>query len=259
MTSRARIALLRSLRTREARVEHGLYLVEGRRLVREALASGAPVEEVLATQAFSDSDAGRALLAGAGGAVVSRISEKDLRRVADTITPQGVLAVVRRRDVDRFALRADGLFLALDEVADPGNVGTLVRSADAFGARAVIAGRGSAGFENPKVLRAAMGSTFHLPLFAVADLPGTLSDMRDGGAEVLATVVDGEDLYAFAPAGKKVCVVIGNEARGVSPEVRATADRAVTVPCPGRAESLNAAMAGTVVLSRLARAIGGAA
>ncbi|MHC4859702.1 MAG: TrmH family RNA methyltransferase, partial [Planctomycetota bacterium] len=256
MISRSRLALLRSLHRREARAEQGLYLAEGRRLVMEALLSGAPVEEILVTEAFSATGEGAALVGRAGGAAVTRIAERDLRRVADTRTPQGVLAVLARREGDRAALEGDGVFLALDGVADPGNVGTLVRSADAFGARAVLAGPGSADFENGKVLRAAMGSTFHLPLLTVADLPDALARMRAGGATVLATVLDGEDLYEVPGGSPRVCVVMGNEVRGVSPEVRATTDREITVPCPGRAESLNVAMAGAIVLSRLARVTG---
>ena len=259
MSSKARVNLLSRLKSREARVTEGLYLAEGRRLVGEALDSGAPVREILVTDDFATSPAGSSLLDRAEGVPVEGIAPRDLRRVADTKTPQGVVALLARREPDPAALEGEGLLLGLDEVADPGNVGTLVRAADAFGARAVIAGPGTADFENPKVLRAAMGSTFHLPLLPVGDLAAVLGDLGEGGTTIVSAVLDGEDVYGLAGIGSRVLVVLGNETRGVSQAVRATTDRAITVPCPGRAESLNVAMAGAVVLSCLARMIGGRA
>lgn len=254
MASRARWKLLKSLDRASAREREGLYLVEGARLVAEALAAPAPVTELFVTERFAASPAAGPLLDRAERLAipVERVPERDFDRVAATTTPQGVLAVIRREPPDPAALAPPGLLVALDGVADPGNVGTIVRAADAFGARAVIAGPGTADFENPKVLRAAMGSSFHLALFRVEDLPEALAARREAGFEIVATVLDGEDLYAAGPARRPAVVVFGNEARGVSPEVRAIADRRLTVPCPGRAESLNVAMAAAVVLSRLA-------
>ncbi len=258
MATRAHLALLRRLSRRDARREHGLYLVEGRRLVGEALLSGAPVTEVLATQRFLDSPGGREIRALLSDrAPLDRISERDLLLLADTRTPQGVLAVIARRPPDREVLGKEGLFLALDGVSDPGNVGTLVRTGDAFRARAVLAGPGSADFENPKVLRAAMGSSFHLPLLVTDDLAAELERMREAGAEVLAAVLDGTDVYSCRSLAPRVVLVLGNEARGISPPVLEKADRRVTVPCPGPAESLNVAAAGAILSARVARMMGG--
>jgi TrmH family RNA methyltransferase len=254
MLTRARIALYRSLRRRRFRVEEGLYIVEGRRLVGEALQSGASVLTVIATEKFRTTAAGAALAAAAGdrGIPVEAAAAKDLERIAETKTPQGVVGVLSRKEPDPALLDAPGLFLALDGVADPGNVGTLVRSADAFGARAVLAGPGTADFESGKVLRAAMGSTFHLPLFRTDDLPATLGRFTP----VLATTLDGEDLYGLKFQPPSTVLVLGSEAHGVSREIAAAADRRVTIPCPGRAESLNVAMAGAVALAHLSRAGG---
>ena len=252
MLSRARRKLLVSLRHREGRIREGIYVLEGPRSIREALEFRAPIRELLLTHAFAESDAGRKLARAAAGREVAltMISENDCRLIADTRTPQGALAVLSRVVPELGALHVDGLILALDHVADPGNVGTLVRAADAFGCRAIVAGPGTADFENAKVLRAAMGSNFHLTLVSVTDLAGALRDLAEQGTEIFAATLSGTDAYQTAvTAGARVCLVLGNEARGVSSEVRKTVSGQVTVPCPGRAESLNVAMAGTVLLS----------
>ena len=260
MLTRARRKLLVSLGQRTARVREELFLLEGPRSIHEALEAGAPVQEILLTHALTESAAGEEL-AGAGtdrAITVTTISENDCRLISDTRTPQGAIAVMARSDLGVQALDGDGLVLALDHVSDPGNVGTLVRAADAFSCRAVVAGPGTADFENPKVLRAAMGSNFHLPLVTVADLPETLGRLAEQGAGVFAATLSGADAYkAGESVGRRVCRVLGNEARGVSSAVLAAVSEEVTVPCPGRAESLNVAMAGTVLLSIFTRAAGG--
>jgi TrmH family RNA methyltransferase len=149
---------------------------------------------------------------------------------------------------------AGALVLALDGVSDPGNVGTLVRTADAFDAGAVLASAGTADFFGPKTLRSAMGSTFHVPVLRTPDLPARLRELRRDGALVLAATIDGENLYEVDARVPCVVLVLGSEAHGVSREVREAADRSVTVPCPGRAESLNVAAAGAISLAILSRA-----
>jgi TrmH family RNA methyltransferase len=250
--------MLRSLSRADARRAEGLYLVEGRRLVMECILSRAPLVEILVTATFADGAPGRELLAAADAAevVVESVPEKDLAALADTKTPQGVVGVVRRTRFDHAILDrpGPGLFLALDGVSDPGNVGTLVRAADAFAVRAVIGGPETADFTNPKVLRGAMGSTFHVPCGATDDLPAALRRLRDSGAFVIAATLDGADERSLPPTGSRVALVLGNEARGVSAAARAEAAAAVTIFCPGRAESLNVALAGGILLALLAGA-----
>jgi TrmH family RNA methyltransferase len=260
MLTRARRKVLGSLGQREDRIREGIYLLEGPRSIGEALLADAPVREILLTHALAEAAAGQDLAQAATdrGVTVIQISENDCRLISDTRTPQGAIAVIARSDPSGSILDGNGLILALDHVSDPGNVGTLVRAADAFSCRAVVAGPGTADFENPKVLRAAMGSNFHLPVVTVADLPETLGRLAENGAGVFAATLSGADAYkAGESVGRRVCLVLGNEARGVSPAVLAAVSEEVTVPCPGRAESLNVAMAGTVLLSIFTRASGG--
>jgi len=254
MVTRARLALYRSLIRARSRREEGLYLVEGRRLIAEAITSGAPLVTVLVTEEFRESSEGAGLVKAAAdvGLAAENVPARDLARIADTKTPQGVVGVVRSLPPDESPLGEPGIVLALDAVSDPGNAGTLVRAADAFAARAVLFGPGCADPRNPKTLRAAMGSNFHVPVLTTSDLAARLTALRGEGAVVLAATLDGEDLTATNIDGARVVLVLGSEAHGVTPEVRAAADRAVTVPCPGRAESLNVAMAGAIALAHLA-------
>jgi TrmH family RNA methyltransferase len=258
MPTRARLKLLKSLSRRSARAAEGRYVIEGVRLVIEALASGAPIEEVLLAEDLAASPAGRDLAdrAGEAGIATEIVAAREIDRIAGTRTPQGVVAVIRHEEPDPAALAGPGLVLVLDAVADPGNVGTLIRAADAFGARAVVAGPGTADFENDKVLRAAMGSTFHVALVREPDPVARLRREREGGLEVWAAVLDGDDLDEVRPRSDRLALVLGSEAHGVSPALAAEADRRVTVRCPGRAESLNVAMAGAVILSRLTKLAG---
>jgi TrmH family RNA methyltransferase len=252
MATRERLKLLASLNRSEIRRREGLYLVEGARLVGEALGSGAPLVEILHDAAFADGGAAAGLLdrAEARGVPVRRLPARDLRRLCETKTPQGIVAVVRQAEPEPEPADRPGVLLVLDAVADPGNVGTLVRAADAFAARGVLAGPGSASYTNGKVLRGAMGSTFHLPLWTVADLPAELGRRAAAGEEVLAATLAGAPPRPVRSGGR-VCLVLGNEARGVSPEVRRVCGEEVTIPCPGRAESLNVALAGGILLALL--------
>jgi len=254
MVTRARLALYRSLSRARVRREEGLYLVEGRRLVTEAIDSGAPLATVLVTEEFvgTREGAGLAALAAETGIPVEAIPTKELQRIADTKTPQGVVGIVLARESEERRLGDEGLVLALDGVADPGNAGTLIRAADAFAARAILFGPGSADPFHPKTLRAAMGSSFHVPIYRTGVLHDDLDTMRAGGARVYAATLDGEDLYRVNTDWPCRVLVLGSEAHGVSRPVRDVADYEVTVPCPGRAESLNVAMAGAIALAHLA-------
>jgi len=242
---------LRALLSRKGRNKAGRYLIEGPRMAEEALEWDVPLAE-----AFIAPEAGEAIeeigdrLAEAG-VPFTRVSEKDLRSVSDVVTPQGVL-LVGHREMPPPVPQA-GLIVLLDTIQDPGNVGTLLRAADAFGADAVLACQGSADVMSPKVLRAAMGSAFHLPIIRTGPSGETAAGMASAGFTILAATLDGEDPYALESLPEKTVLVLGNEAGGVHPKVLQVADRRVTIPIPGPAESLNVAMAGAVLLSDLAR------
>lgn len=198
--------------------------------------------------------------AAARGIVVRVVTERVLSRLGDTVTPQGVVAVVAMPDasLDAVLARSPRLLAVLDGVADPGNAGTVIRTADALGADGVVLTRGSVDVYAGKVVRSAAGSLLHLPVVPGADPAEALDRIKAAGVTVLATAADGEDsLDDLMDAGALAAPsawLLGNEARGLPADLLAAADRRVRVPLRGRAESLNLAATGAICLHASARA-----
>ena len=233
----------RSLKDRKGRKETGCFLVEGRKMVEEALRSHFPVEAVLA-------DEGRlAELTLSESIPVYALPEHVLAAVCDTKTPQGVAAVVRMTGSDSLGSR----LVALDGVQDPGNVGTIIRTADAAGLDGVLLSAQCADAFSPKVLRATMGSVFRMGIRVTEDLPGELTRLKQEGFSVLSSQLDGTPFYEREPVGERFCLVIGSEGNGVTPEVQQLATHRVKLPMRGGAESLNAAVAAGIMMYELMR------
>lgn len=255
MLSRREQSLLRSLRQRKARQAEGLFLVEGVRAVEDLLASPLPVRLAAASSSLGDTPRGQALLhlLAARGVVLRETDDRTLAALADTETPQGIVAAAPTPSAGLDALRMEeepAVLLVLDAVQDPGNFGTLARTAEALGAVGLVALPGTVDPWNPKSVRAAMGSTFRLPVVE-AEWDALAPFLRARGAETLAAVVGGAPLGANRP--RRAALVLGNEGAGVGDETRAHAGRAVGIPLRGRAESLNVAAAGAILLHDLLR------
>lgn len=244
-----RIVAARKLTRRGGRDLAGFFLAEGRQAVSEALADPGRVREVYATEAAAD--AHHDLLA-ATAVPVRLVTEKAAAVLSETVTPQGLVAVCAFRDVpaDRLASAPPRLSVALAELADPGNAGTVLRTADACGADAVVFGTGSADPYGGKAIRASAGSLFHVDVVRSADLATLLPALRDGGVTVLAADGGGEAALDELQdeLGGPVLWLFGNEARGVPAELAALADHRVRIPMRGRAESLNLAAAAAICL-----------
>jgi RNA methyltransferase, TrmH family len=245
-----RIAAARKLTRRAGRDAAGAFLAEGRQAVSEALAtaSGA-VREVFATEAAAA--AHRDLLTGTT-VPVRLVTEKAAAGLSETVTPQGLVAVCDLPDVpaQRVAEQLPRLTVALAGIADPGNAGTVLRTADACGAGAVVFGAGSVDPFGGKVVRAGAGSHFHLDVVRSAELTELLPALRSAGATVL--VADGGGEAALPDIVDRlagpVVWLFGNEARGVPADLAAPADARVRIPMRGRAESLNLAAAAAICL-----------
>jgi TrmH family RNA methyltransferase len=184
---------------------------------------------------------------------VASVSAHESEQLGDTVTSQGILCVVRARDLSGIAvlaeLAADACVVALDEVADPGNVGTIIRTCDWFGVGAVVLGGNSVELFNPKLLRSAMGSIFHLPVIHEPNFPAFLADAGQSGWQIWTTAANGGTL---PPRGRERKIILfGNEARGVSAEIASLASTIITIPRRGKAESLNVAVSCGVVLGAL--------
>jgi TrmH family RNA methyltransferase len=253
----ARIAAARKLTRRAGRDAAGAFLAEGRQAVSEALADPARLRELFATETAAAAHAD--LLAGSP-VPVRLVTEKAAAGLSETVTPQGLVAVCALRDVPAEALVAapPRLTVALAELADPGNAGTVLRTADACGAGAVVFGAGSADPYGGKVVRAGAGSLFHVDVVRGAPLAALLADLRRAGVTVLAADGGGEAALpdVTATLAGPVLWLFGNEARGVPPELAELADARVRIPMRGRAESLNLAAAAAICLYETQRAQG---
>jgi TrmH family RNA methyltransferase len=176
-----------------------------------------------------------------------------IERVADAVTPQPILGIVATLDVELAAVFDRSPLVVCVDVRDPGNVGAIIRSADAAGAGAVICCAGSGDIYNPKTVRASAGSLFHLPVVVAPGASETLQTLGAAGVRRLATVMRGGDDYGEADLSGRVAFVLGNEANGLSFELDGLLDAALTIPIEGDAESLNVAMAATVLCFEFAR------
>lgn len=251
MLSQRQSRRVRALHRRKERRASGECLVEGPRVIEELLDEGRHLTLVLYTEEASSDPAGRRLesRARSAGVDVERVSDRELRELAGTVTPQGWLAVARIPDWAWSDLDATRL-LVLDGVSDPGNVGTLIRTAEALGVGGLVALSGTADPWNPKVVRASAGSSFRVPVVE-ASWAETRDRLQESGTPLWAAASDGEPLSRGDAPPSKVALVLGNEASGVSRSVRSDAERIVAIPMRGRVESLNAALAGAILLDRL--------
>ena len=244
-----RIAYARELLTKKGRQEHGRYLIEGPTLLTEAMHSGAQIEALYITQELRNTlSIVREL--EARDVPVHVVNEKTASKLSDVQTPTGIIAVCVARTVSVAELFAtDGLVLILADLGDPANAGTLLRSADAFGVGRVLFG--SAGVEpfNPKVVRGSMGSLFRARIAI-----GSTQEVGSAAAgwEFAGLTADGESLGGYT-APKRAALVVGQERRGLGPW-EGLCKRRLAIPMRGRAESLNAGVAGSIALYEMMRA-----
>jgi TrmH family RNA methyltransferase len=227
--------------------------VEGPRAVASALDAGAPLVDLVVSTSAQNDTAVQDCLRRASVPVYTT-DDDTLDRLADTYSPQGLLAVAETRyaDADRLAevLPAAHTVLALDRVQDPGNVGTLLRTAAWFGADAVVAGSGTAGLYGPKVMRAGAGGHWDLTLARTDDLAGTLGHLQAAGSTCYGADLQGTRAEAWSPP-RPSTLVMGSEAHGLRPATQAALDATVALPgSPARrgTESLNVAVAGGILI-----------
>jgi TrmH family RNA methyltransferase len=242
-----RVKELRAALARTGRSPEGLVAIEGEHLVQEALRSRLRFATVFLREGYSPAyelpDVEHLLLSA--DVFASAVSTEE---------PQGIAALVHAPTFSADALfpAATPLVLVLAGLQDPGNVGTLIRSAEAFGASGVLLLPGTASPWNPKALRASAGSAFRVPMLTIAEADA-LSLLHDKGVPALAAVVHGGVPVAEARLAEPAALLIGNEGAGLSPALLAAADRRITIPTPGPVESLNAAIAGSLLLYEAAK------
>ncbi len=235
----------RSLRMKKERELRALHMIEGERMLREALQAGVCIEEVFLQEGHSDTEAAL----NARGIAWHLVSRSVLESLADTKTPQWVCACVKTPPLTPPSAFPSGLIVALDAVQDPGNLGTIIRTADALGAQGVLLGKGCCDAFSPKTLRATMGSVYHLPIWECA-LEETLRGLAADGFTLLCAHLSGKEEL---PRLQDKCVlVIGNEGNGVCEAVSSLCSL-YRLPMPGKAESLNASVAAGILIYEVTR------
>lgn len=248
--------LRRLTRRRESRLGEGLIVVEGAKVLSEALDAGVGIDAVFVSAALADDPVLSRL---APSVPVHVVAEDVLGRVSDTKTSQPLCAIVRRRP-DALAalepgLRAGGFAIVAVDLRDPGNAGTLLRSAEAAGSVGVVLAGTSVDVTSPKVVRSSAGALFHVPVVTGVSLEEVVEAFIGWGVRAWAAVVrsdvsvDHDRADLFGPTA----IVVGNEARGLAADELGLIDRHLTIPMAGRTESLNAAMSATILAFEAAR------
>lgn len=252
-SANSRVKHVKALGKRKNRESEGLYVAEGASVVKDLFDHGADIAEVFVAKSAL----------GKYESMITEISDKGmpLFSVNDSImgsltaakSPQGIFAVIRQqsREFDATHLFGGRLAVALDALGDPGNMGTIIRTADAVGADALIIGPGCVDVYNEKVVRASMGSLSSIRIFMAEDLPKAVYDMQATGWKAACGHLAGSDFFERDYFGKTL-LVIGNEARGVSAQIADLCDYKWKLPMRGKAESLNAAVAAGIIMYELA-------
>lgn len=251
ITSRrnARVLEARKLKRRSFREERGKFLLEGIRGIEDAVSTGARIHEVLISPYLFRSARGQALYEKLVtlGAELYGVTEEVLEYVADTDTPQGVVAIV---GIPNGELRPGGfpLVIIANEVRDPGNLGTLIRSADAFGLAGVVLSGDVVDPFNPKCVRATMGSILRVPIRSFRDVKEAAEFLKEQGFSIVAADVEADKLCYDYHFPEKCALLVGSEAHGVSCNVLELCDATLKIPMMGAAESLNVGVAGSILM-----------
>ncbi len=239
--------LRRLAHDRRAREEEGRFVVEGPKLLDEALRAGVAIDAVFVEQGATGRLDALIARAEASGAEVHVLAPTGLRGVVTATTPQPVAAVASTPAAGIDQVLAADLVIVLVEVADPGNAGTVLRTAEAAGAGAVVVCGGAVDPFGPKCVRASAGAVFHVPVLSGAEPIEVLDRLGPAGHLRLATVVEGGEPYDLVDLRGPTAVVLGSEAHGLPAGLAVFVDRAVTIPIAGRTQSLNVAVAGAVL------------
>jgi len=237
------VKMVKSLKTKKGRGKHGAFLVEGEKCVRELMTH---MPDILSSLIVSSSQYEDLIQRAQNmGRRVYTVEEHVMAALSDCKTPQGIAAVALK------PLHADvnaGFIVALNGVQDPQNVGTIIRTADAAGCACVVLSEESADFFSPKAVRASMGSIFHIPVL-YENLVIYVSKLLTRGYRVACADIEGSEKYELEAA--RTCLVIGNEARGLSEDMLALCTDRIRIPMYGQAESLNAAVAAGILIYKI--------
>lgn len=247
---------IKSLYRKKERKSKGLFIVEGIKMIEEIIDRNYPVKNIVYTDSLLENKEGYGLFSKIQMVEnLVYVPKNIFKEISDTENPQGILGVVdiRINDIDKLKNEKSNFLLYLDKVQDPGNMGTIIRTADAFNVDGIVLRDGCVDPYNPKVVRATMGSIFRVPLYFEADGIKDIKKLKDSGMDIYASSLIGStDIYKV-DYNNDLIVVIGNESNGVSDEIYELCDKLIKIPMVGGAESLNAGVAASIIMYEVMR------
>ena len=239
---------LKKLKEKKYREEYGEFIVEGSKMIQEAIVENANIKQiVICDDSKEQYSFSKEFLYEIAKYDCVYVSEKVFSGITDVITPQGILAVIDKKSENCEIDYSSDLFLVLDNIQDPGNMGTILRTADSINLKQIIVSKGTADPYNPKVVRSTMGAIFRVKVIEKDSLVNVVKEMKKHRIKTYATSLSTETTI-YDVDFKKSAIIIGNEANGVSKEILEIADNKIRIPMPGKAESLNAAVATGIIL-----------
>jgi TrmH family RNA methyltransferase len=247
---------IKALHLKKNRDAEGLYFVEGIRFVNDAIDNEQDIIKVIISDKLESLNGGKELIARVNSVCNEcyLVNEKLFKEISDTQTPQGILAVLKKKKLNLDTIIEQGnSIVILDSLQDPGNVGTIIRTSDAAGISAVILTKGCVDLFSPKVLRSTMGSVFHMPIFESMKIDGTIELLKKSNYKIIASHLKGKNNYYNEDLTGRVAIIVGNEANGISDETAQLSDSLVKIPMPGRAESLNVSIAASIMIYEIVR------
>lgn len=247
---------VKSLKNKKNRDEKKSYFIEGIKMVEEALKEEADITTIFFSDEFilRESTSSLVNIITASKLKYFTIPEKLFKEISDTENPQGILAIVRQKDtILEKIINNNSSLIILDKIQDPGNIGTIIRTADAAGFDGIIISKGSVDIYNPKVVRSTMGSIFRIPVYFSENLVDTIKTIQLKGTKVIAAHLKGNKNYFEFDMSGAIAIIIGNEANGISDDIAALADSLVLIPMAGKTESLNASVAASLLIYEVYR------
>lgn len=241
------------LKEKKYRKEFGEYIVEGAKIVKEAIEENAKIRYIIIDENAKSNDLiEKHLKQYLENIDYIQVPNNIFKIISDVEQPQGVLAVIEKNNKNNNVDYSSDLILALDDIQDPGNLGTIIRTADSVGLKQILISKGTADPYNSKVIRSTMGAIFRVNIIECDDLVKTLKDVKENNFNIMVTSLQAnKSIYELNL--KQNVVVIGNEAKGVSKEIIDLADNKVIIPMLGKTESLNASIATGVILYEYVR------
>jgi RNA methyltransferase, TrmH family len=253
MISKKELQYYSSLLTKKYRKAENKFLVEGKKSVLEGLESSYKCEVVFVTDRFSEENAETITSIPTTKHKIITLKQKEFQKISDTETPQGIAAVFYKPKLQfsQTSFKEDKIIVMLDNISDPGNLGNIIRNCDWFGIKNILLSENIVDYTNPKVIRASMGSIFHLNIFEEVQT-SMLLEIKEKGFEILCADIEGENVFSYRSEKKKI-LILSSEAHGPSKESEMIGDKKICIPKIGNAESLNVASASAVMLAVLTK------